>query len=187
MTHVPRLQHIAVQSCFADVLLKQRRAKMATISEMEELEVFNGFNAEQKKRLARIAHRVKYAKGQAVYLSRYRANRIFVVVKGRVDLRVLNTDGVVGVSFGTLDEGQLFGAASLFKPQEYTVTAYCQEDSELLVIEANDLLDLMVTDYELGYRFMKKVAQVYFDRYERTKTQIHNIVNTHTLVAATRE
>jgi CRP-like cAMP-binding protein len=158
---------------------------MATISEMEELEVFNGFNAEQKKRLARIAQKVRYAKGQEVYLSKYRANRIFVVVKGTVDLRILNSDGVVGVSFGTLGDGQLFGGASLLKPQEYTVTAYCQEDSELLVMEANDLLDLMVTDYQLGYRFMKKIAQVYFDRYERTKTQIHSMVNAPTLVAAT--
>lgn len=156
---------------------------MATIVEIEELKVFNGFNAEQKKRLARIAQKVKYAKGQEIYLSKYRANRIFFVVKGSVDLRVFNPDGVVGVSFGTLDDGQLFGAASLLKPQEYTVTAYCQEDSELLAMEANDLLDLMVTDYELGYRFMKKVAQVYFDRYERTKTQIHNMVIAPTLVA----
>jgi len=156
---------------------------MATIGELEELEVFNVFNADQKKRLARIAQKVKYAKGQEVYLSKYRANRVFVVVKGRVDLRVFNSDGVVGVRFGVLDDGQLFGGASLLKPQEYTVTAYCQEDSELLVMEANDLLDLMVTDYELGYRFMKKIAQVYFDRYERVKKQIHEMVKATTLFA----
>ncbi len=156
---------------------------MATIGELAELEVFNVFNAEQRKRLARIAQKVKYSKGQEVYLSKYRANRIFVVVKGRVNLRIFNPDGVVGVSFGTLDDGQLFGGACLLKPQEYTVTAYCQEDSELLIMEANDLLDLMVTDYQLGYRFMKKVAQVYFDRYERTKTQIHEMVKAPSLIA----
>lgn len=160
---------------------------MTTTREMDELEVFNGFDAEQKKRLARIARKVKHTKGQEVYLSKYRANRIFVVVKGKVDLRILNSDQVVGVSFGTLGDGQLFGGASLLKPQEYTVTAYCQEDSELLVMEANDLLDLMVTDYQLGYRFMKKIAQVYFERYERTKTQIHNMVKAPTLVAATED
>ena len=158
---------------------------MATIGEIEELEVFNVFNAEQRKRLSRIAQKVKYAKGQEVYLSKYRANRVFVVVKGKVDLRIFNSDGVVGISFGTLGDGELFGGASLLKPQEYTVTAYCQEDSELLVMESNELLDLMVTDYELGYRFMKKVAQVYFDRYERTKTQMHDMVKAPTLVAAT--
>lgn len=157
---------------------------MATIGEIEKLEVFNVFNAEQRKRLSRIAQKVKYAKGQEVYLSKYRANSVFVVAKGKVDLRIFNSDGVVGVSFGTLGDGELFGGASLLKPQEYTVTAYCQEDSELLVMESNDLLDLMVTDYELGYRFMKKVAQVYFDRYERTKTQMHDMVKAPTLVAA---
>lgn len=160
---------------------------MATIKEIEELEAFNGFNAEQKKRLARIAQKINYTKGQAVYLSKYRANRIFFVVKGRVDLRVLNSDGIVGVSFGTLGDGQLFGGASLLKPQAYTVTAHCQADSEFLVIEANDLLDLMVTDYQLGYRFMKKVAQVYFDRYERTKTQLHDMLKAPTLVAVSKK
>ena len=156
---------------------------MATIKEIEGLEVFNGFNAEQKKRLARIAKKAHYTKGQSVYLSKYRANRIFVVVTGRVDLRIFNADEIIGVSFGTLGDGQLFGGASLLKPQAYTVTAYCQEDSEFLVMEANDLLDLMVTDYQLGYRFMKKVAQVYFHRYERTKKQIHTMVKAPTLVA----
>jgi CRP-like cAMP-binding protein len=164
--------------------LQKRRTIMVAIGEIEELGVFSGFNAEHKKRLARIAQKMKYAKGQEVYLSKYRANRIFVLVKGKVDLRIFNSDKVVGVSYGTLNDGQLFGGASLLKPQEYTVTAYCQEDSELLVMESKDLLDLMVTDYELGYKFMKKVAQIYFDRYERAKKQIHEMVKATTLFAA---
>lgn len=156
---------------------------MATIGEIEALEVFDRFSADQKKRLAQISKKVKYSRGQEVYLSKYRANRLFVVVKGKVALQVFEPGGAVGISFGTLTDGQLFGAASLLKPQEYSVTACCQEDSELLVMETNDLLDLMITDQELGYRFMKKVAQVYFDRYESAKTQIHNMVQVSSLIA----
>ncbi len=159
---------------------------MVTIGEIEELEVFSEFNTEQKKKLSLIAQKMNCEKGKEVYLSMYRANRVFVMVKGKVDLRIFEPEGVVGVSFGTLDDGQLFGGASVLKPQEYSVTAICKEDSELLVMESNDLIEIMVQDYELGYKFMKKVAQIYFDRYERTKKQIHEMVKATTIVAIPR-
>jgi CRP/FNR family cyclic AMP-dependent transcriptional regulator len=156
---------------------------MTTIHELDELEVFSEFNPEQKKKLSLIARRMNFKKGDEVYLSRYRANRVFVLVEGKVDLRVLNPDGAVGVSFGTLGDGKLFGGSSLLKPQDYTVTALCDEDCELLVMESNALIDLMDQDHELGHKLMKKVAGIYFDRYERTKNQIHEMIKATTLVA----
>jgi len=154
---------------------------MITASEMEKIEVFRVFSAKQIKKLSLIAKKIKYKKGKKVYLSKYRAGRLFVVIKGKVDLRVFDPNEEVGISFGIMGDGALFGGASLLKPQEYTVTAFCKKDCEFLVMESNDLIDLMDRDNELGYKLMKKVAQIYFDRYERAKVQIHDMVKVLTL------
>jgi len=156
---------------------------MVTASEIKKIEVFSVFSAKQKKKIALIAKKIKYNKGKKVYLSKYRAGRLFVVTKGKVDLRVFDPDDEVNISFGILGAGELFGGSSLLKPQEYTVTAFCKEDSEFLVMESNDLIDLMAKDPELGFKLMKKVAQIYFDRYERAKTQIHDMVKALTLMS----
>ena len=154
---------------------------MIIASEMEKFEVFSVFTAKQKKKIALIAKKIKFKKGKKIYLSKYRAGRLFVVIKGKVDLRVFDPSDEVGISFGKMGKGELFGGASLLKPQEYTVTAFCNKDSEFLVMESNDLIDLIDRDSELGYKLMKKVAQIYFDRYERAKKQIRDMVNVLTL------
>ena len=156
---------------------------MIITSEMENIETFSTFSAKQKKKIALIAKKTKYKKGKKVYLSKYRAGRLFVVVKGKVDLRLFDPTDEVGISFGIMRSGDLFGAASLLKPQEYTVTALCKKDSEFLVMESNDLIDLMEKDKDLGFKLMKKVAQVYFDRYERSKKQMQAMVKTMSLIA----
>ncbi len=156
---------------------------MATIREIEELEVFSDFNAEQMTKLSLIAQIKKYKKGRKVYLSRHRANRVFVVVAGKVDLRVLDPGVEVGVSFGAFGNGKLFGGSSLLKLQEYTVTALCEKDCELLVMESNALIELMDQDHELGCKLMKKVAGIYFDRYEVAKSQIHEMIQAPSLIA----
>jgi hypothetical protein len=58
------------------------------------------------------------------------------------------------------------------KDQIYTLTAVCLEDTELLVIDAGRLSKVCELDFELGYRLMKKVAQLYFDRFEVAKREL---------------
>ena len=55
---------------------------MVTMDELGKLEVFNGLDGPQLKSLSLIANKKTYAKGEVVYLSQYRANRVFVIVKG---------------------------------------------------------------------------------------------------------
>jgi len=157
---------------------------MVTVKDLEALEVFNGFSSEQKKKLAAICEKKKYEMGKEVYLSKFRASRLFVVVKGKVDLLAEEHDGETGLSLGTLGDGQLFGGASILKLQRYTIAAFCLEDSELLLIESNDLFELIAGDYELGYKLMKKVAGVYLHRYELAKTQLHQMVKAAKGIAA---
>ena len=159
---------------------------MVTVNELDALEVFNEFSSEQKKKIAAISKKKKTKKGGNVYLSQYRASRLFVVINGQVALQVLNSDESVGLTFGTLEGGQLFGGASMLRLQEYTIAATCRMDTELLVMESDDLFDLIAEDYKLGFRIMKKVSEIYLSRYLTAKKQLNYAVNTSqdTIMAA---
>jgi hypothetical protein len=53
-----------------------------------------------------------------------------------------------------------------------------------VAIDADKLEELCKDDPELGYKFMKEVAQINFERYKVAKRQIHAMVRTPTVITA---
>ena len=133
--------------------------------ELKELGLFSSLSQTQLAKLAGATEAIKYPVDARIYLSRERALRLFVVRDGLVSLRLFDPGEEPEVNFGTRAKGELFGGASFMKPQRYTVTARCLKETELLVIETALLWDLIQDDPDFGYRFMKEIAQIYFDRY----------------------
>ena len=117
-----------------------------------------------------------------IYMSKERAGRIFIVQDGLVSLRLFNPGEEYGLSFGMRERGDLFGGASFLKPQRYSVTAVCLKDTDLFVIEAPQLLDVFEDDAELGYKFMKEIAQIYFDRYLNAEEQLHEMIKAPSII-----
>ena len=90
----------------------------------------------------------------------------------------------MGIAFETREPGALFGAASFMQPQEYTLTAVCLEDTEVLEIDADKLSKLCEEDPLLGYRLMLKIAQIYFESYKTAKRDLHRMVQAPTVIRA---
>lgn len=138
---------------------------MVNGKELKELGLFGSLSQAQLDKLAGAAEAITYPADAKIYLSRERAARLFIVRDGLVSLRPFDPGEEPEVNFGTRSKGDLFGGASFMKPQRYTVTARCLKETELLVIETSQLWDFFRDDPEFGYRFMKEIAQIYFDRY----------------------
>ena len=155
---------------------------MVAVSDINQLELFGVFSEEQLEELATITEKNSFNKGAQIYRKGDRANELFVVLKGLVSLREINPGDEVGIGFESRERGEFFGAACLMKPQEYTLTAVCLEDSEVVAVNAEKLIELCEQDPDLGYRFMKKVAQIYFERYKVAKRQIHAMVKAPTII-----
>ena len=86
--------------------------------------------------------------------------------KGLVSLRSHKPGEDLVSAFELCEPGDLFGAASLLKDQLYTLDAVCLENTDVFVVNAQELSKLSAVDFELGYRLMTEIAQLYFDRYE---------------------
>ncbi len=157
---------------------------MVEVDEIKQLEFFNVFSQEQLEEISTITEKKNYEKGALVYQRGYRADRIYVVIKGLISLNRLEPGEKIGISFEKREQGELFGTACFMEPQEYTLTAVCMADSEVMVLDTDNLLEICERDPELGYKFLKEVAQIYFERYKTAKRQVYEMVKTPTIITA---
>jgi len=157
---------------------------MVDADELKKFEFFTVFGDAQLKKIAEITEKKSYKVGSHVYEHGDRAKYLFVVTKGLVSLRELQPGDQIGIAFEMRERGELFGAACLMKPQVYTLTAVCLEDSELLVVDADKLFDFCEKDPEMGYTLVRKIAQLYFERYKVAKRQLREMVKAPTIITA---
>jgi CRP-like cAMP-binding protein len=157
---------------------------MVEAIDLKKLDIFNVFSEKQLAELAKITETKAFKKDAHVYERGKRADHIFVVINGLVSLNRFEPGEKIGISFEKRERGELFGTACFMKPQEYTLTAVCLRDSEVMVIDADKLLKLCDADPELGYKFLKEVAKTYFERYKLAKRQIHEMVKAPTIITA---
>lgn len=157
---------------------------MVDTGELKKVELFTVFSDAQLKKVAEITEKKSYKAKAHVYERGDRAKYLFVVTKGLVSLRELQPGDQVGIAFEMRERGEMFGAACFMKPQQYTLTAFCLEDSELIAVDADKLFDLCDTDPEMGYKLMRKIAQLYFERYKVAKRQLREMVKAPTIITA---
>jgi CRP-like cAMP-binding protein len=170
------------------ILDSQQRGKeeshMVEVSALKKFDLFKGLSEKQMSDLAKITEKKSYKRGQFAYERGQSAKHLFVVDKGALSLRRFEPGDQVGIAFETREAGELFGAASFMQPPEYTLTAVCMENAEVLAIDAKKLSKLCDKDPALGYRLMLAIAQVYFERYKSAKRQLHQMVQAPTLITA---
>jgi CRP-like cAMP-binding protein len=157
---------------------------MVKVNDFKKMDIFNVFSEKQLAELAEITEIKTFKKDAHVYERGKRADHIFVVVKGVVSLIRLQPGEKIGISFEKRERGELFGTACFMKPQEYTLTGVCLSDTEVMAIDADKLLTLCEDDPELGYKFLREVAKIYFERYKLAKRQIHEMVKAPTIITA---
>ncbi len=148
------------------------------------MKLFDLLSDEQLEEVAKITEKKSYKIHDHIYERGNAAKHLFVVKKGLVSLRRIDPGDEVGIAFETRESGELFGAASFMKPQEYTLTAVCQEDTEVMAIDADKLFELAEKDPVVGYQVMLKIAQIYFERYKTAKRSLHEMVRTPTIITA---
>jgi CRP-like cAMP-binding protein len=157
---------------------------MVEASQMAYLKVFDLLSDEQMEKISEITEKKSYKIHDHIYERGNTAKHLFVVKKGLVNLRRIDPGDEVGIAFETREPGRLFGAASFMKPQEYTLTAVCMEDTEVMAIDADRLFELCEKDPAIGYHLMLKIAQIYFERYKAAKRSLHDMVRTPTVISA---
>jgi CRP-like cAMP-binding protein len=106
---------------------------------------------------------VRIEKGDRLYSEGVAATHVFVLLRGKVELRK-STNAGAGVAVEELEEGDIFGASSFSEGDRYVVNAECVADGEVLRVERGLLRRLLDENLPGGYAMPKSVSAVFYRR-----------------------
>ena len=117
----------------------------------------------------------KLKEGDKVYSEGIPASHLFVLLKGRVELRRLTREGL-SFLVETLIEGGIFGVSALMGTDRFLLNAECMEDSEVLKIEGKVLRQILDENPVVGYATQRRISQIFFKRYLAAMERLQAVV-----------
>jgi CRP-like cAMP-binding protein len=145
------------------------------VEKLRKHELFQLLSPNEIERLSNVSGVAKLKEGEKVYSEGHPASHLFVLLKGRVELR-RPTKGGPDLLVDDLLEGSVFGVSSLTGAERYLLNAECVVDSEVLKVEGAVLRQILDANPVVGYTIQRKIAQVFFKRYVDTMERLRTVV-----------
>ena len=145
------------------------------IEKLKKHEVFNLLNPDEIKRLSAVSGVITLKEGEKVYSEGIPASHIFILLKGRVELK-RPTKGRTSLLIDDLIAEDIFGVSSLLGADRYLLNAECVEDSEVLKIEGKALRQIIDQNPAVGCTMQRRVSQIFFKRYLNVMERLQSVV-----------
>ena len=133
---------------------------------------FDGLTTSELSQLSKIFMIVKLKKGDKIFSRGDSAEDFYIVRSGKVylsfQISILLADQEIVVDI--VSAGNVFGWSALVPPFKLTLSAYCDEDSELVQMRGKDLLALCAKKHRIGYIIMGNLARVIGSRMDRIQS-----------------
>ena len=140
---------------------------MISVELLRRFPLFAGQSFYMLEEIASISEEVEAKKGEWLFRENEEASKFYVILEGKIGLSLYLFVGGEGQhlqAISSLGKGELVGWSSLVKPNVYTLNGQVEEDSRLLVIQAEPLRELLDDNPECGYHLTKRVAEVISER-----------------------
>jgi len=124
--------------------------------------IFADLQDTQVTQLLAVARSQQCRQGECLFLLGDHADRLYVVLSGRVELTFpLSFGGAVrDVPVESKTPGGALGWSALVKPHRFTLSARAVETSELAAFLRPDLLRVFEAEPRIGYVVMQHIAEV---------------------------
>ncbi len=152
--------------------LKTRPTDQAVQYEtLETLPLFQGLSPSDFSLLAKRFELVSFTKGHIIFEQGDRAEKLYVLISGRVAIRFKPDDGEV-LNVTEIEENGVFGWSAALGRRVYTSCAVCLEESEALCVRGDVLRKLCETHPKTGVIILERLAEVIAERLRSTHAQV---------------
>lgn len=124
---------------------------------LSQVSVWGGMNPEQQEKIYKRLEVGRFKKGEYIFHKGEQPTHIYLVKSGAVE--IITSDEEVSLHKETIPTGGSFGVAALIAMQISSVAAIALEDSEIIALSREALLDLRHEDAELFALLMMNVAR----------------------------
>jgi len=145
------------------------------VEKLQRQDLFAFLTPKEVERLSNACGVVTLKKGEKVYSEGLPASHLFILLKGRVELR-RPTKGGLSFLVDDIPAGGVFGVSSLTKGERYLLNAECVEDSDVLKVESRILRGLLDENPVAGYAIERRISQIFFKRYVEAMERLRAVV-----------
>ena len=145
------------------------------VEKLEKHELFGLLSPEDVGTLSNVSGLMKLKEGDKVCSEGIPASHLFILIKGRVELRK-PTRGGHSFLVDDLIEGSIFGISALTGTDRYLLNAECVEDSEVLKIEGKVLRQVLDENPVVGYATQRRISQIFYKRYVDAMERLQIVV-----------
>jgi CRP-like cAMP-binding protein len=144
---------------------------------LSDIAIWGGISDDQRDKIFRLLEIGMFQKGEHIFRKGDEPSHIYIVKKGKIDLMIGDED--VHLAKKTLVAGECFGVASLMAMQTHTSTAITLEDSEIMVLSRQALLQLQEEDIKLFALLIMNIARELARRLKLTDDILIDYMKTH--------
>jgi CRP/FNR family transcriptional regulator len=142
---------------------------------LAKIPLFSGLSYQTLQRLDECFETVSFPKGSIIFDQGDRADRLYVVVSGRVAIQFNPEDGET-LTVTEIENDGVFGWSSALGRRCYTSCAICLEDCEALSVEGDTLRELCEAHPETGVIILERLAEVIAERLKNTHKHVVEIL-----------
>lgn len=142
-----------------------------SIDALKSSSLFSGFSDTQLHSLAELFEGEHLQAGETIFAQDDPADRLYVLLSGRVAIRFKPHDGEV-LTVTEIAPGGVFGWSAALGRRSYTSSAVCLEAGEALGLRGADLRRLCETQPDTGVVILERLAEVIAQRLRSTHEQV---------------
>lgn len=132
---------------------------------LEQVDIFQELTTEQLALVNQICTEQNFNEGELIFEENSPSREFYIIMDGEVQIQVdPDTIGAGGDKYepstiAVLRRGQSFGEVAIVDPGLRSASARCGSKScKLLVIDRDDFMDLLTSDYQVGFIVMRNFA-----------------------------
>jgi CRP/FNR family transcriptional regulator len=137
---------------------------------IEIVPIFSNLTYEEMMEIARITKDKTYKKGEMIYMSGDKGEKLYVIHEGKVKITRITSSGKEQV-IRVLGPGEFMGELSLFSPIPLTDNAETLSETIVCTIDGNKLKNLMMKHSQIAFKVMEELSK----RLEKAENLIENI------------
>ena len=134
------------------------KPSLVPLEEIYKIPLFQGVLQKDLTRLVQAAHRKRLSAGEFFFMQEDPAERMYVLLKGRVKLGQIGPDGQQ-VLIRVITPVTLFALVAMTTGHNYLVTAQAAEDSQALYWTRRELMDYVLQVPQMAVNAMSIMAE----------------------------
>ena len=154
------------------------------LDEIKQIPLFQGVTQHDISRLVQAAHRKRLQAGEFFFLQDDFAERMYVLLQGRVKLTQVGPDGQQAL-IKVVTPVNLFALVAMTTAESYLVTAQAAEDSQAIYWTRQELMDFVLQVPQMALNAMRIMAeqlQEIQERFRQVTTERVERRLAHTLI-----